>query len=83
MVEAIDWAGALEAYHEDGRVVAMKVAQLNAGTTGRNDHWLATADGSRFPGGPGSHNCEWAHRDGDLPNAPGWRIRNTMPVGAA
>ena len=67
--------------HEDGRVVPMKVAQLNAGAWGRNNHWLKTADGRRFPGGPGSHTCEWAHNGGDLPNAPGWRIRNvTQPT---
>lgn len=77
----MDWSKPIEAVHEDGRTVAMKVAQLNAGAYADNDHWLATSDGSRFPGAPGSGWGNWARKDGQLNGQPGWRIRNVQPDG--
>jgi len=76
----IRWDEPIEAVHEDGSVVAMKVAQLNAGTYADNDHWLATANDQRFPGVPGSSWGNWARKDGQLNGQPGWRIRNVAQV---
>lgn len=80
--EVPDWSKPIEAVHDDGRTIPMKVAQLNAGVYGNNDHWLYTANRSRFPGGPGSISALWARKDGFIGAYPGWRIRNAAtPTG--
>jgi hypothetical protein len=72
----LDWSLPIEAVHILRGVRAVKVAQMNAGVSLGNNHWLSTVDNQRLDSSPGAIAGFWASNSGAVPAYPGWRVRN-------